>query len=86
MGTTLPSVARKNGKTKSQAHVFSMIFSRTNLRTSQSRAKKCEESAGNVRFDVAPQKPSKNMVKRAFETKHFRKKISTSKNEMLGIV
>ena len=33
-----------------------MIFSRTNLRISQSRAKNCEESAGNVRFDIALQK------------------------------
>ena len=67
-------------------HVFFMIFSRTNLRISQSRAKNCEESAGNVRFDVAPQKPSKNVVKRAFETKNPGKKNSTSTNEMLGIV
>ena len=49
-----------------------MILSRTKLRISQSRAKNCEEFAGNVRFDVAPQKPSKNVVKRAFETKNFR--------------
>ena len=52
-----------------------MIFSRTNLGIGQSRAKNCEESAGNVRFNVAPQKPSKNVVKRAFETKTFRTKF-----------
>ena len=61
--------------TKLETHAFVMIFIRTNLRMSQSKAKNCEESAGDVRFDVAPQKPSKNVVKRAFDTKNVRKQI-----------
>ena len=51
-----------------------MIFGRTNLKIGQSKAKNCEESAGDVRFDVAPRKPSKNMEKRVFGTEKILKK------------
>ena len=78
----LPPVARKNGKTKSETYAFSVNFGRTDLLIGQSKAKNCEESAGDVRIGVAPQKPSKNMEKRA---KFCDKKFSTSKNEMSGI-
>ena len=61
----LPPVARKNGKTKSETYAFSVNFGRTDLLIGQSKAKNCEESAGDVRIGVAPQKPSKNMEKRA---------------------
>ena len=64
---------KKNGKTEAEMHACLMIFSRTNLRRSQSRAKNYEESAGDVGFDVAPPKPSKNVAKRAFETNFFQK-------------
>ena len=64
-----------------------MIFGRTDLVIGQFKAKFCEESVGNVRFRVAPQKPGKNMEKRMFETKKIgEKKKLTSKNEMWGIV
>ena len=46
---------------------FSMKFDRTDLILGVSRAKKCGESAGDVRFDVAPRKPGKNAEKRVFE-------------------
>ena len=71
----VPSVAKKNGKTKSETDVFSMIFGRTNLIIGPYKAKKCEESAGDVRFDVAPRKPSKNMEKRVFGTEKNLKKF-----------
>ena len=58
-------MARKNGKTKSETYAFSVNFGRTDLLIGQSKAKNCEESAGDVRIGVAPQKPSKNMEKRA---------------------
>ena len=48
-----------------------MIFGRTDLIIGQSKAKFCEESAGDVRFCVAPQKPGKNVEKRMFETNKF---------------
>ena len=51
-----------------------MIFGRTDLIIGQSKAKFCEESAGDVRFCVAPQKPGKNVEKRVFETNIFAKK------------
>ena len=57
-------MAKKNAKTKSETHVFLMIFGRTDLIIGQSKAKFCKESAGDVRIDVAPQKPSKNVEKR----------------------
>ena len=41
-----------------------MILGRTNLIIGQSKAKNCKESAGDVRIDVAPQKPNKNVEKR----------------------
>ena len=67
--TYVPPVAKKNGKTKSETHAFLMIFGRTDLIIGQSKAKFCEESAGDVRFCVAPQKPGKSVEKRVFETK-----------------
>ena len=83
----LPPVAKKNGKTKTETHVFLMIFGRTDLIIGQSKAKFCEECAGDARFCVAPQKPSKNVEKRVFETTFLRKIIFlTSPNEMLEIV
>ncbi len=36
-----------------------MFFGRTEVIIGASKAKNCEESFGEVRFDVAPQKPSK---------------------------
>ena len=70
----LPAV-KKNGKTKSETDVFSMKFDRTDLIIGQSKAKNCEESAGDVRIGVAPQKPSKNMEKRTkfCDQKNFRR-------------
>ena len=59
----LPPAVKKNGKTKSETDVFSMKFDRTDLIIGQSKAKNCEESVGDVRIGVAPQKPSKNMEK-----------------------
>ena len=35
-------------------------FGPTDVMTDLSRAKNCEESAGDIRFGVAPQKPRKN--------------------------
>ena len=52
-----------------------MIFGRTDLIIGQSKAKFCEESAGDVRFCVAPQKPRKNVEKRMFETKKIGENI-----------
>ena len=46
-----------------------MIFGRTELILGVSEAKYCEESAGEVRFGVAPQKPAKNAEKSMFKTK-----------------
>ena len=60
----LPPAVKKNGKTKSETDVFSMKFDRTDLIIGQSKAKNCEESAGDVRIGVAPQKPSKKDEKR----------------------
>ena len=57
--TAVPPVATKNGKTKSETHGFLMIFGHTDLIIGQSKAKFCEESAGDVRFCVAPQNPGK---------------------------
>ena len=51
---------KKNRKTKSETDVFSMKFDRTDLIIGQSKVKNCEESAGDVRIGVAPQKPMKN--------------------------
>ena len=61
----LPSAVKKKGKTKSETDVISTKFGRTDLIIGQSKAKNCEEFAGDVRIGVAPQKPSKNMQKRA---------------------
>ena len=58
-----------------------MKFDRTDLIIGQSKAKNCEESAGDVRIGVAPQKPSKNMEKR---TKFCRDKIFDVKKRNVG--
>ena len=42
-----------------------MNIGRTDLLIGQSKAKNCKESDGDVGIGVAPQKPSKNMEKRA---------------------
>ena len=60
-----------------------MIVGRTDLIIGQSEAKFCKESAGDVRIDVAPQKPSKNVENAINFALAF---FSMSKNEMLGIV
>ena len=72
MGLVLPPAVKKNRKTKSETDVFSMKFDRTDLIIGQSKAKNCQESAGDVRIGVAPQKPSKIMEKREkFRDKKF---------------
>ena len=43
-----------------------MIFGRTDLKKSASKAKNHGESFAEVRFRVAPQKPGKNHEKREF--------------------
>ena len=48
--------------------VFSIKFDRTDRILGVSRAKHCGESAGDVRFDVAPRKPDKNAEKRLVKT------------------
>ena len=53
-----------------------MIFGRTELIISASKAKNYEESFGELRFCVAAQKPGKNHEKRLFETDQ---KMSTKK-------
>ena len=45
--------------------MFLTKFGPTDVMTGLSRAKNCEESAGDVRFSVAPQKPRKNAGKLA---------------------
>ena len=83
----LPSAVKKNGKTKSETDVISMKFGRTDFIIGQSKATFCEESAGDVGIDVAPQKPDKNAEKRAFETEQIANIIFwVSKNESLWIV
>ena len=52
-----------------------MIFSRTDLRISQSRAKHHEESDFEVRFGVAPQKPYQKCEKLIFRSKQIAQKI-----------
>ena len=56
-------MAKKNRKTKSETHVFLMILGRTDLIISQSRAKFCEESAGDVRFGIGLPKLDTNREK-----------------------
>ena len=58
------------------ADMFLMIFGRTELIISASKAKNYEESFGELRFCVAAQKPGKNHEKRLFETDQ---KMSTKK-------
>ena len=53
--------------------LFSISFGRTDLIIRQSKATFYEESAGDVRFCVAPQKRGKNTEKHGFETTFFRK-------------
>ena len=43
--------------------IFLTKFGPTDVMTGLSRAKNCEESAGDIRFGVAPQKPRKNAEK-----------------------
>ena len=43
--------------------IFLTKFGPTDVMTGLSRAKNCEESAGDIRFGVAPQKPRKNEAK-----------------------
>ena len=54
---------------------WSMIFGRTELRISASRAKNREQSDFEVQKCVAPQNPDKNIEKRNFETEKFAKII-----------
>ena len=51
-----------------------------------SKAKICEESASDVRFNVAPQKRCKDMEKCMDGTEHLRQHLFDVENEMLGIV
>ncbi len=63
------------------------IFSRTELRIGVSKAKNCEEIFFEVHFYVAPGKQTKNSETQIFESEKIRKKkCSTSKNELSGIV
>ena len=60
-----------------------MKFGHTEVSRGASRAKNRQESAGGVRFGVAPRQPGKNAQKRS----KFRKtKNLVSKHQMLGIV
>ena len=64
-------------------YIFLIKFGLTEVIIGVSKAKNCKESAGDVRIDVAAQKPIKNVENaRNFAFKQF----STSKNEMSGIV
>ena len=60
-----------------------MILGRTELIIAASNANFCGESFGEVRFDVARQKPSKNAKTYAFEAEQI---MSASKHESSGIV
>ena len=67
--------------------VILIIFGGTEVIIGASKAKNCEESFGEVRFCVAPQKPGKNREKLVLETKKMSNaKFLVSKNQMLGIV
>ena len=59
----------------SEIHTFLMKFGRTRVIIGPSKAKNHEESAGDVHFGVAAQKPRKNAQKRAkiFKRKFFRR-------------
>ena len=64
-----------------------MIFGRTDLRISLSRAKFDEEADFEVRSAVARQKPCQITEKRNFRSEMFaEKKRLASKNETSGIV
>ena len=56
--------------------VFSIKTDRTDLIIGQSKAKNCEETAGDVRIGIAPPKSSKNMEKREkfCDEKNFRRR------------
>ena len=58
-----------------------MNFGRTDLLIGQSKAKNCEESVGDVRIGVAPQKTSKNMEKRE---KFYDKKVFDIEKQNVG--
>ena len=61
--------------------LFLMIFSRTDLRISVSRAKNCKESDCDVHFCVAPSITRKKKPKnKKFDQKICDKKILTWKN------
>ena len=64
--------------------IFLMIFGRTKLRESVSRAKNCEESAGDVRFGAGPQNPAKNAenVQNFHEHKTFQRQKSNVGNHL----
>ena len=64
-----------------------MIFDRTELVISVSKAKFDEEADFEVRLSLNPQKPSKNIKKLFFRTEKIRHFFfSASKNETSGIV
>ena len=64
-------------------HLFLVIFSRTDLRISLSKAKNCEETDFDVQKAVAPPKLVKKSEKQKKLSENFaKKKFSTSKNEM----
>ena len=64
-----------------------MMFGRTDLRIGVSEAKFEAESDFEVRFSIAPQKPSQNIKKLIFRSENFDEHFfSASKNEMSGIV
>ena len=66
--------------------VFSMNFGRTEVIIGASKAKNCEESFGEVRFYVAPQKPGKNDENEYSRLKNMSNKKIAPNNRMLGIV
>ena len=64
-----------------------MIFGRTDLRISGSRAKFDVEVNGKVHLAVAPPKPNEINEKLIYRSKNLvEHKFLTSKNETLGIV
>ena len=60
-------------KVRSNTDIFSMNFGRTGLRIGDSEAKFDVEVAGEVRFPIAPPKPSKNCEKSIFRSNFFAK-------------
>ena len=67
--------------------LFSMIFGRTELIRSVSKAKFDEEADGEVHLSLNPLKPNQKHKRLFFWTDFFRQFFfSASKNETLGIV